>query len=233
MVRPLYDLLWWTPFLRLQEELRNSKPHSVAQAKRARHTIFLMSSHSPLSKDMHCMRHCLSVFPQKHCLCHLRSVSPTGGIIGCCAWSCITLSGVVAISPAPWCLHIYICILRQQSCHMRHLTVDEKNEGVSVRTHVYEWTSYGWKQRRELHNISCGQRSASEILTYATVLCVTAESFIDVPAVVLQPNYFPYCCWHIGICNAQKADPWVRPQGHWLKFKSDLPQKVPLFISER
>ncbi|XP_035517555.1 receptor-type tyrosine-protein phosphatase gamma-like [Morone saxatilis] len=49
------------------------------------------------------------------------SVSPSGGIIVCCARSHSTLSGVMAALPAPQYLLLYISILRQQSRPTRHL----------------------------------------------------------------------------------------------------------------
>ncbi len=75
----------------------------------------------------------LSVFTQSFADVASDLSVPQGGIIGHHAQSRSTLSMVVAASPSPGYLLLYISILRQQSCPVRHLKVDEKNERSSQR----------------------------------------------------------------------------------------------------
>lgn len=186
---------------------RNSKPHSVAQIERetaSNHLLDVLALSAQQGRARHAV-HSVVCFHTKPCLCRLRSVSPSGGIIGCCAWSYSTLSGVVAAPPGPWvppALHFH-----PVATELSHGTFEggwkewRAFSEVSVRTHVFGSLSYCWNQRRDFHDISCGQRSASEVFSYATLLSVTAEPvtfFIHMPAVVLQQHSFLHSsCWHI------------------------------------
>lgn len=102
--------------------------------------------------------HSVVCFHTKPWVWLLRSVSPSGRIIGCCAWSCSSLSRFMAASPAPEYLLLYISILRQQSCPMRHSKVDEKIEGTFQRFlwgHLVLNHCHLVGNRRDLHYISC------------------------------------------------------------------------------
>lgn len=127
----------------------------------------------------------LSVFTQSLAYVASDLSVPQGGIIGRRARSHSTLSRVVAASPAPEYLLLYISILRQQSCPKRHLKVDKKNEVSSQRFlsgHMFLNHFVLAGNRRETCS-SCEQRSASEMFR------ITAEPVIlyviNIPAVVL------------------------------------------------
>lgn len=132
---PSYDLLWWTPFLKLLKGLGNSKPHSVAQTDRETALNLLLdvlALSSQQGRALHAV-HSVVCFHTKPCLCRLGSVSPSGGIIGHHARSCSTPRRSWQHCQPPAYFLLYFSILRQQSCPMRHLKVDEKYEASSQR----------------------------------------------------------------------------------------------------
>lgn len=206
----------------VREGPQNSKPHSVSQIERetaSNHLSDVLALSAQQGHALHAV-HSVVCFHTKPWVWLLRSVSPSGRIIGCCAWSCSSFSRFMAASPTPKYLLLYISILRQQSCPMRHSKVDEKIEGtfqeVSVRMHIFESLSSGWKQERLTLHFPLTKVCYRSVFT-ATLLSVTADSvtyFISMPSVLLEQHY----CLH----SSKVVDLLSRGRATW----KSVPAKI-------
>lgn len=137
----------------------------------------------------------------------------------------------MAASPAPEYLLLYISILRQQSCPMRHSKVGKKIEGtfqeVSVRMHIFESLSSGCKQERLTLHFLLTKVCYRSVFT-ATLLSVTAASvtyFISMPSVLLEPHY----CLH----SSEVVDLLSRGRDTWKSVPAKIMSISQVFVCFR